>query len=143
MPRPPRHRGSSGGQSVFIMHVFEQRVVSEPSTHSALAQSFSPVQVPPAGVVPRTPGSQYTCCGSAAWHRVPTGQSSLLKHGHAFGTAHAEGESTGASSAIGAASTFGGVASSPQAARRLNKTITRTLCIAPIYQRTRCDSWDT
>ncbi len=58
MPRPARHRGSSGGHSVFTMHVFEHRMVSVPSTHSALAQSFSPAQVAPAGPVPRAPGMQ-------------------------------------------------------------------------------------
>lgn len=111
MPMPPRHRGSSAGQSVLVMQTFEHRIVSVPSTHSALAQSFSPVQVIPAAAVPRGPGMQYTCCGSSAWQRVPSGQSSLLKHGHAFGVVH----SAGASIAIGAAS-IGGDTPSLQAA---------------------------
>ena len=60
MPMPPRHRGSSGGHSVGDIHVFEQRMVSAPSTQSELSQSFSFVQTVPAAPVPRGPGSQYT-----------------------------------------------------------------------------------
>lgn len=116
MPIPPRQRGSSAGQSLGDVHVREQRVVSVPSTHSALAQSFSPVHVAPGAPCPRGPGSQYTWLGSAAWQRVPAGQSSLEKHGHSFGIVHwAAAASVIASIADGASR--GGSGSPPHAAR--------------------------
>jgi len=55
---PPKQRGSSGGHSVDNVHVFEQRMVSVPSTQSELSQSFSLVQTEPASPVPRGPGMQ-------------------------------------------------------------------------------------
>jgi hypothetical protein len=58
MPMPAKHRGSSAGHSVGDVHVFEQRMVSAPSTHSELSQSFSFVQTEPAAPLPRGPGSQ-------------------------------------------------------------------------------------
>ncbi|MBA2541709.1 MAG: hypothetical protein H0V17_18850 [Deltaproteobacteria bacterium] len=85
MPMPLRQRGSSGGHSVGDVQVFEQRMVSEPSTQSELSQSSSLVHTDPGSPVPRGPGMQYTSPPSE-WHRVPAGQSSLLKHGHSFGT---------------------------------------------------------
>jgi hypothetical protein len=50
-----------------MSHVCEHRITpGSASTHSALAQSFSPVHVDPAAPVPRGPGSQYTLSGVAA-----------------------------------------------------------------------------
>lgn len=55
---PARQRGSSAGHSEGDVHVFEQRMVSVPSTQSELSQSFSFVQTDPAAPVPRGPGMQ-------------------------------------------------------------------------------------
>jgi hypothetical protein len=58
IPSPPKQRGNSAGHSLGDVQVREQRMTSDPSTHSALAQSFSPAHVAPAAPVPRGPGSQ-------------------------------------------------------------------------------------